>query len=249
MKPRPWTLAAAAAILAIAAPLAAYSVQPMIYSMTPTGTGSTVRLTVANPREALLNVELQPFRVTADEQGKRTFTPAADDFLLFPPQASIAGDKSQIFQVRYVGAPQFEQGRVYVVRVRQTNTINTMRTDPGATAQTELKLSLNFNTTAIVQPKAMVADVAVERDLAPDAQGVLRGRIVNKGSGVADLTRLGWTIERNGKTERLAVGDITYGDAVFLEPGHSREISLSPKVTGAVRLGFSGSQSRDGPGG
>lgn len=249
MKPRPWTLVAAAALLAIAAPLAAYSVQPMIYAMTPSGTGSSVRLTVSNPREALLNVELQPYRVTADDQGKRSFVPAADDFLLFPPQASIASDKSQIFQVRYVGEPRFDEGRVYVVRVRQTNTINTIRTDPGAAAQTELKLALNFNTTAIVQPKTMAADIAVERDLAPDAKGVLHGRITNRGPGVADLTRLGWAIERSGRREDLDVGDINYGDAIFLEPGHAREITLAPKIAGTGRLIVAPPASRDGRGG
>ena len=223
----------------LAAPLSlawAYSVQPMIYSLTPSGAGSTVRVTVANSREGQLNVEMQPFSVSADQAGKRTFTPAPDDFLIFPPQASIAGDKTQLFQVRYVGAAQLAQGRVYVLRVHQTNTFEALQPDETAKTQTRLAMSLNFNTTAIVQPRDMQPGVSVARDLEPDAAGVLHAQLTNKGPGVADLTRLTWVLDRDGKREPITIQDIKYGEAIFLEPGRSRDIALSDKLHGPARL-------------
>lgn len=226
-------LAIGAALLA--APLSiglAYSVQPMIYALTPSGAGSSVRLTVANSRGSQLNIEVQPFAVTADDAGKRTFTPSSDDFLIFPPQASIAGDKTQLFQVRYVGSPQLATGRVYVLRVHQTNTIEAARPEVTTGPQTRLAMSLNFNTTAIVQPKDMQAGLAVERDLTVDSTGVVRGRLINRGPGVADLTRAAWSLDRAGKSEPLTIQDIKYGDAIFLEAGKSRDITLSATVKG-----------------
>lgn len=214
----------------------AYSVQPMIYTLTPSGSGSSVRLTVQNARDGLLNVELEPYAVTADDSGVRTFTPATDDFVIFPPQASVAGDKAQLFQVRYIGPATLPKGRVYVLRVHQTNTIEAVRPDAAATAQTHLALSLNFNTTAIVQPKQMKPDVAVERELAPDAQGLLHARLINQGNGVADLTRIGWSLDRGGKVDPIDISDIKYGDAIFLEPGHSRDIVLAEKIKAPARL-------------
>ncbi|URW75579.1 hypothetical protein M9980_13805 [Sphingomonas donggukensis] len=215
----------------------AYSVQPMIYSLTPSGSGASARITITNSKEGLLNVEIEPYSVVADDAGKRTFTPAPDDFLIFPPQASIQGDKSQLFQVRYVGAPTLAKGKVYVLRVRQMNTIDLVKPqDPAAQTQTQLKMSVNFNTTAIVQPREMTPKISVERDLAPDANGILRGRITNTGVGVADLTRVAWGLDRAGKQEAIAQDQVKYGEAIFLEPGHSRDIALSDKIRTPARL-------------
>lgn len=238
MRPGSRLLIAAALSLSAISPLVAYSVQPMIYAMTPNGSGSSVRLTISNTRDAQLNVELLPFAVTADAQGKRTFVPAPDDFLIFPPQASIAADRSQVFQVRYIGAADMPKGRAFVIRVRQTNTIDTIKNDPAATAQTQLKLALNFNTTAIVQSRDMAGELVVEQDLAPGQDGITRARIANRGNGVIDLTRAGWTIERGGRREPLALEDVQYGEAIFLEPGHVREIALSAKVKDGTHLQF-----------
>lgn len=214
----------------------AYSVQPMIYTLAPAGSGASVRVSVVNSREGLLNVELEPYAVTADDTGKRTFTPAPDDFLIFPPQASIQADKTQLFQVRYVGPSSLNQGRVYVLRVHQTNTSEMTKVDPTAAVQAKLGLSVNFNTTAIVQPDTLEPDVALERELAPDGNGVLRGRLINRGAGVADFTRLQWLVTRDGKQEAIPIDQVKYGDAVFLEPGRSRDISLSETIKGPAQL-------------
>lgn len=233
-----WRAAVSAALAAAPLSIAwAYSVQPMIYSLTPSGSGSSIRLTVANSREGQLNVEIQPYTVTADDAGKRTFTPSSNDFLIFPPQASIAGDKSQLFQIRYIGKPQLGTGRVYVLRVHQTNTIEAVRPDAVAGGpQTRLAMSLNFNTTAIVQPKEMQTGLAVERDLVADAGGTLHARLINRGPGVADLTRVAWSLDRGGKSASLAMQDIKYGDAMFIEPGRSRDIALAATIKGPARL-------------
>lgn len=230
-------VASAVTVLAVAGGASAYSVQPMIYSLTPTGAGSTIRLTVNNSRPGLLNVELEPYAVTADDAGKRQFTPAPNDFLIFPPQASISGNKVQLFQIRYVGTPSLGEGRAYVLRVRQTNTMEAVMPDPSATAQTSLAVAVNFNTTAIVQPKELQPNVAVERDLTPGAEGQT-ARIVNRGKGVADLTRLTWAVDQGGKATPVAIDTIKYGDAVFLEPGHARDITVT-KIQGPARLTIS----------
>lgn len=229
----------ALALASTSLPLAyAYSVQPMVYTMTPSGSGATARLTITNSKEGALNVEVEPYSVVADDAGKRTFTPAPDDFLIFPPQASIGGDKSQLFQVRYVGTPTMDKGRAYVLRVVQTNTspLTTPNADANAQTQAQLMMSVNFNTTAIVQPRDLAPDVAVERDLAPDPKGILRGRITNRGSGVADLSRLGWSLDRDGKQETVTVDQVGYGEAMFLEPGRSRDIAMSDKLRAPARL-------------
>ena len=245
MRPTRRALVIAAAITVISVSAAsAYSVQPMIYALTPSGAGSTVRLTINNSRQGLLNVELEPYAVTADDAGKRQFTPAPNDFLIFPPQASIPGDKVQLFQVRYVGSPTLTQGRAYVLRVRQTNTTEAVKPDPNSKTQTSLALAINFNTTAIVQPKDMLPNVTIEGEPTPSAAG-LTARIVNHGKGVADLTQLAWSVDQGGKTTPMNIDTVKYGDAIFLEPGHARDITLT-KVQGPARLTVSQAGVTDG---
>ena len=214
----------------------AYSVQPMVYAMTPSGSGSTARLTITNNKEGQLNIEIEPYSVVADDAGKRTFTPAPDDFLIFPPQASIAGDKSQSFQVRSVGSSTMTKGRPYVLRVVQTNASPLTAPDPTAKTQAQLMMAVNFNTLAIVQPRELTPDLVIDKELAPDAKGVLRGRISNRGNGAANLGQFTWSLDREGKQEQLTLDQVVYGEALFLEPGRSRDIAISDKIRGPARL-------------
>ncbi len=228
-----------AVALACAGELSAYSVQPMIYTLTPTGTGATVRLTVANTRDAILNVEIEPYRVVADENGKRTFTPAPEDFVVFPPQSSIPPDRNQVFQIRYTGPANLPAGRTYVLRVRQTNTIELAQSsETDAATNSHLGMSLHFNTTAIVQPGGFEPNLVIEKDFAPGADGAMHARLRNDGPGVADLGRATWQIVSGNNRENLPVDTIKYGDAVFLDPGASREIALvrKPGATGHLEV-------------
>ncbi len=228
---------ASLALTALTSTLAfAYSVQPMIYTLTPSGARSTARITVTNTRAEVLNVELQPFSVTVDEAGKRAFTLAPNDFLIFPPQASIAGDKSQLMQVRYVGAPTMDKGKVFVLRVKQTNSTEMVKQDAAAAMQSHLAMSLNFNTTAIVQPDSLKPALAMTGDLVLGKDGALHGRMTNSGAGVADLTLYSWQLKRGDKVEPLALDQIRYGDAVFVMPGASREMSLVDTIKGPAQL-------------
>lgn len=235
MTPKQFALAVPIALM-LATAGDAYSVQPMVYTLTPSGAGTTTRVTVTNTHETVLNVEVQPFAVSADNDGKRSFTPAEDQFLIFPPQASVLPGRVQLFQVRYVGPPTLAKGRVYVLRIHQTNTTALTREDTTSQSPTKLNVSLHFNTTAIVQPRDFTPDLVISQDLAMGADGRLHGALTNRGPGVADLSRFVWSIERAGQVERVPGEKVRYGDAVFIEPGARRDFSLDPSIKGPARL-------------
>ncbi|MEY4473406.1 MAG: hypothetical protein RL671_1710, partial [Pseudomonadota bacterium] len=90
-----------------------------------------------------------------------------------------------------------------------------------------------FNTTAIVQPRTFQPNLVVEKDLAPGVDGALHARLRNDGLGVADLGRATWQVVTNTGREDIPVDTVKYGDAVFLDPGASREVTLGNKP-GAV---------------
>jgi hypothetical protein len=67
---------------------------------------------------------------------------------------------------------------------------------------------------------------------------------MNTGNGVADLTSMVWSVERGGKLEPLGTDTLSYGEAIFLEPGHAREIVLTPAVKPGGHLNIASGQAQ-----
>ncbi len=227
-----------AAILISAAavgPAKAYQVSPMSYVLAPSGQQSSRRLTVDNTDANPIDLEIKVFSVQVDENGKRTFTPADDQFLVFPVQATVQPGKSQSFQVRYIGEPHVDTGRIYVVKVQQLNvTYVTRELEPGKTSK--IALTTNFNTTAVVQsPKAKSA-LSISQNLQPDGHGHVTALVNNSGDGVADLADAGWQLVRGGHAEPLPGDKVKYGETSKLAPGASRWLFVDPKLADGASL-------------
>jgi fimbrial chaperone protein len=233
-------LAAFSTSLCLGVAASAYQVQPLTYFLTPTGPKSQTRLTVINTDATQLDTELAVFSVDVDVDGKRAFTPADDQFLIFPPQASIKPGAAQSFQVRYIGDPAITQGRIYVVRVKQLN-INYVEREvkPGTTSR--VAIMLNFNTTAVVQPVKAHDDVAIVSNLTPlagkDAKSVgFVATVANSGDAVADLSALKWRLLRDGKSEDLEIMKLKFGETSMLAPGAQRRIVLDGALGQGAQL-------------
>lgn len=215
------------AIVASAGPARAYSVQPMEYVLEPSGPKALQRITVANTRETPLNIEVQAFRVDVDEFGARSFTPADDEFLIFPPQVSIGGDRSQVIQVRYTGEPQVAQGRLYVVRIVQTNAVELVRQDAANPEVVQkLQVAVNFNTTVFVQPARLEPRLEMVQPLSADGSGAWQVRVANKGEGVANLARYEWKLKDASGERVLEQRELDYGETSALPPGGVRLIKV-----------------------
>lgn len=228
-------LAALLVSAALAGPANAYQVSPMTYILAPSGQQSSKRLTVNNTDATPLDIELKVFSVVVDENGKRTFTPSDDQFAVFPPQATVQPGRSQSFQVRYIGDPNPEAGRIYVVKVEQLNvTYVTKEMEPGKTSR--IALTTNFNTTAVVQPSKARPTLAIARNLQPDGHGHVTALVSNTGKGVADLSEVDWQIVRGGRSEALPVDKIKYGETAQLAPGASRWLFVDPKLADGASL-------------
>jgi len=80
---------AALGFLSISTPTYAQRVEPMSYTMAPSGNGATQALRIENTSQSAMTVELTVNKITVDDYGNETKTPAEDDFLIFPPQAII----------------------------------------------------------------------------------------------------------------------------------------------------------------
>ncbi len=120
----------AAVFLALAGPAPsalAFELGPLRHELAISASGATGRLTMRNPRSAPLPFETRVMRRYVSESGEIRLEPADADFLVFPPQAIVPPRGSQAIQFRYLGPP-LEEGRAYVLYVRQLPVTNTGKT-------------------------------------------------------------------------------------------------------------------------
>jgi len=90
-------------------------VEPLFLEIAPNRSGA---LRVRNTSDAEIPVEVMVFRRTVDEDGKQTKTPADDDFILFPPQAALKPQATQVFRLQPI-VDVTEISQSYYITVRQ----------------------------------------------------------------------------------------------------------------------------------
>ena len=175
----------------------------MVFSLAPSGAGATRTLRMENPRSAPITVEVTASVITYDEQGAETWSPADDDFQIFPPQSIIPPRGVQAFRVRYVGDPSLEMSRSYRVSLKQL---------PVALPEGEsgIAVGLNFNTLVNIVPPASQSDMVVNA-VGPDPSGGWRLSLENRGTRYVRLTRTSWTLS-DGSREETLDGQTLFGD-------------------------------------
>jgi fimbrial chaperone protein len=113
----------AAAALAVCAGLVdraeAMSLSPIHIEMTTVGVAARSQIVVTNPSTAPLQVELDLKNLALDDVGTPRLTPANDEFLIFPPQATIAAGGTQVFRIQWLGEPDMAKSRSFVLSVNQ----------------------------------------------------------------------------------------------------------------------------------
>ena len=132
-----------ALLLAFTAKSIAYEVQPMKMAF-DTGSGSPgpQQIIVKNTDSQNIALEIDVFEMVDGEQKK------SDDFIIFPPLASVEPGKSQSFQVRYA-AQSSDAIKEYQILVRQLP-IEFVQSDGAA-----IKVGVNFGVSVNAGPGAI----------------------------------------------------------------------------------------------
>jgi len=90
-------------------------VEPLFLEIAPNRSGA---IRVRNTSDGEIPVEVMVFRRTVDANGKQTKTPADDDFILFPPQASLKAQGTQVFRLQPI-VEVTDISKSYYITVRQ----------------------------------------------------------------------------------------------------------------------------------
>lgn len=219
-------LAAVAAIGLAVAPVArAHEVQPMIVTVPPSGAGSAFRLMIKNTEAVPITLELQPLKVLVGPDGSVERTPEDADIILFPPQTIIPPGAEQAVQVRYVGAPDLTEAKVYAVLVSQLPVDFSTTEGPGGSV-TQVKIGFNFLSHIFVTPPGAkeALSFSVGRK-GPD--GVLSFEASNDGAAAALFRTAIWTLtDASGRKVELEADKLSYGQFGALMPHSKRTLTV-----------------------
>jgi len=212
---------------AIVVPTQAHAqrVTPMSYELAPSGSKSTVNLSLENTSQTDMTIEMMAARIAVDDRGNETKTDAEDDFLIFPPQMILAAGKTQTVRVKYVGEPRIDESAAYRIAVKQVP----VDIDRGGTAG--VGLVVNFNTLAHVVPSGAKTELIVS-NIRSNASGGWDLDVTNNGNRMARLSRTEWDVSGGGTTQSLnrnEVADMT--DKNLVMPGATLTLSI-PAIEG-----------------
>lgn len=229
-----FAIAAVASMLAIGSPNAvqAMDVSPMVAKITPSGSGSSYRLTVRNDSSSAATVEIEVYRMTVDEAGGRSLTAEDNDIVVFPVQSVIPPNREQVVQVRYLGEADGD-GRMYLVRAAQLPINMQTVTDDGA-AGADIKVAFTINTYVFVAPANARAAVEVT-SVSRSANGDVLLSARNTGTGFAHLREARFTLRTaDGRSHEVPAAAVDVGEVSVIAGGATRQIRIPAALTAGV---------------
>jgi len=213
--------AAVMAGLCLSAPASAHEVTPMRVFLAPHAGQSSAVVTVANSRTDPLPFEVRVLRRDVAPDGTQTFSPAEEQFAVFPPQALVAPQQSQAIRFQYIGDPALAQSAAYVLQVKEVPVM-----PEGFSGVITV---YDFGVAVYVQAANARADIAVsavERD-----GDQIRFSLANSGSDYGFLAQRSLTISAGGEQRVLDPEALAEQiENPILPPHSTRHFSLD--VTG-----------------
>jgi P pilus assembly chaperone PapD len=226
--------AIAALVMSLGSPrdIRAKDVSPMVAKITPSGSGSSYRLTVRNDSAAAATIEIEVYRMQVDETGARSLAPEDNDIVVFPVQSVIPPNREQVVQVRYLGEASNE-GRMYLIRAAQLP-INMQTTTADGEAGADIKVAFNINTYVFVAPASARGAVEVTSvSRASNGDVLLSAR--NTGSGFAHLREARFTLTTaDGKAHEIPAADVDVGEVSVIAGGATRQIRIPAALAAAA---------------
>lgn len=228
----------AGACLVAPSPVRAHEVQPMIATVAPSGSSSNYRVMIRNTDAMPITLEINPYRVNIDAEGTAERIAEDNDVILFPPQTIVQPGGEQAIQVRYVGPPDLEEGRVYAIVISQLP-VDFAMTSASDGSQTQVKIGFDFVSHMVVQPPSARADLNVG-PVTRTADG-LTFEVTNTGKGVTLLRTAEWTLTpQSGTPVTLESENIDFGKFGAILPGGTRTMTIptaaAPDMTGNVAV-------------
>lgn len=212
-------VASAAGILALP-PARALVVQPIQLDMRSQGSMATSLLRATNDHGYPLPVEVSYEKLTIPESGPPTTGPATgNEFLIFPPQATIPVGATQAFRLQWVGDPALPESQIFMFSVKQLPV-----PQPGnSSSSIELLYSIQ-EVIAVAPPRGAPALNVIEATKATTRDGKPAVQILVANTspvhGYASYHRL--SLRSGSWSQALDAGTVNSAVGIGLVPGNAR---------------------------
>ncbi|MGI9449925.1 MAG: fimbria/pilus periplasmic chaperone [Geminicoccaceae bacterium] len=175
----------------------AQSVQPMAFDLEPVGAKARETLTISNTTEGTLTLEMTASAIVVKADGSEHWTPADENFLIFPPTAIIEPGKIQAVQVQYVGESELDESVSYRVSVKQ------VPVDLGNVEESQIQVLVNFNTLANVVPSEAKALPVIEEIADAADAGFWDVTLRNAGNRYFGFSKSSWYLSGGGQDHEI----------------------------------------------
>lgn len=148
------------------------NIQPTFLDMTAVGRQSSAFLRIANSAARPVPVEIVVSHLELGPNGEQHIEPGGDeDFLIFPPQALVGPNATQVFRIQWLGEPDIAESRSYIFSVNQLP----VQLPEGITG---IQLLYSFSVLVTVAPGDGSPDLELaDASLVRDDDGDLRPKI------------------------------------------------------------------------
>jgi len=137
------------------------TVTPMVTELVTTGAASTARIQIGNETNAALPFEAKVIKITWNEDGSRTESPADEDFLIFPPQGLIGAGAHQVVRVQWLGDPQLKGSESFYLEIKQLPIQIDAKADPKQRPIAKIQMVYDIKALMVVAPRGAKSAVRV----------------------------------------------------------------------------------------
>lgn len=188
-------------------PSLAFKIEPISRTFTPTGSNATQSYELTSDKLQPEAVEITIVKRKMDLDGKETYEPADDDFLIYPPQIILQPKTSQTVRVTWLGDPAPQQEIAYRLVSKQVP-INLKKPEIGKTNRTagKVEVLLTYMGSLYVRPENVQSKVVVDSVIVQnDKKGKPAIALVldNQGSARASLRTFSLNLTSGSKTVTL----------------------------------------------
>ncbi|MFW5827990.1 MAG: molecular chaperone [Alkalispirochaeta sp.] len=204
----------------VAAPLAAFQLQPMSASIDPQSGNATTTFDVRNTTDAPVAVQMRVTTRRIQPDGTELNEDASGQLQLFPSQIIVQAGQTQTVRVRWVGDDLPDEELPFRVVAEQLP-INLSREQDEASG---VRMMLRYRATLYVRPAGVEPEVVVADFSVSDAE--LSMTIENRGTAHALLSNSLMVLESEGEETELPAEDVEALATVNVLPGGVRRLRI-----------------------
>ncbi|WP_127078078.1 fimbrial biogenesis chaperone [Rhodomicrobium lacus] len=226
------SLLIASAMLALTgAPALALGVTPLVLEINSGDPAKRVaQILVSNDSDKDVPIEVVVSRAEISEDGGRQLTPAASDFLIFPPSRMLRPHSKQVFRVQWAGAP-LNKSQTYILSVNQL---------PVAMPEKKsgFQIVFNFDVVANVAPATgqKALDVLSSSIASEDGKRYVSLFLGNSGTVHAKLSEASVMLRAGNWSKTLSQGELEHAVGIgIVQPGKKRRFKLPVQLPADAR--------------